>query len=55
MCNCKNYDPNGERDSGYVCYWCNGRIPVSSVITEIYNGKKYNFCCKDCYSNWSHS
>ena len=53
MCRCKCYDPEGERDSGYVCYYCNGRIPVHSIKTEKVNGKTYNFCSNDCAHLWS--
>lgn len=52
MCNCKRYDPEGERDSGYVCYFCNGRIPVYSLKQECVNGKVYNFCSNDCAYIW---
>jgi hypothetical protein len=53
MCNCKRYDPEGERDSGYVCYYCNGRIPVRSVRYENINGKIFYFCSLDCEHLWS--
>lgn len=53
MCNCKMYDPEGERDSGYVCYYCNGRIPVRSVHYENVNGKIFYFCSLECAHLWS--